>query len=203
MKVNFTERGKLIERINSEQRKRLNQALVKSATEGILPLLTGPTNPIFRSEQKKEITDRNGKLFFKVDYNLESDVLTIYLAEGIPYDMKYDKAANADYYTDSKGNPWKICLYAACYNFNMRNEHLLPIDAKGERKIDIRYDKPMDVLYINFGKKSPAASEEHPDMFGVVRDYDEKGKVIGYAIVDFSESFYRGREDLPELFVEL
>jgi uncharacterized protein YuzE len=202
-RIDFKERGKLIADLSAEQ-KRIGQMLSKSASEDHMVHFTaGAEEPIFKGGRKKEITDRKGKVFFKVDYSPSSDVIAIYFSEGLLLEISHYEDAEAFYNFDIKGNLKRIDLPQASTQFDMRNEHLLPLNRGDEGTIDIRYDKEMDVLYIKFGKKTPASSEAHPDMNGVVRDYDKGGKVIGYAIVAFSKSFYRGREELPELFVEI
>ena len=51
----------------------------------------------------------------------------------------------------------------------------------------IEYDKKADALYLTIQKKYVAKSKEIQD--GVAVDFDEKGKVIGFEILDVSKKY--------------
>ena len=51
----------------------------------------------------------------------------------------------------------------------------------------IEYDKKADALYLAIQAKYVAKSKEIQD--GVVVDFDEKGKVIGFEILDVSKRY--------------
>lgn len=51
-----------------------------------------------------------------------------------------------------------------------------------QRKIWIDYDEEADVLYINFTYPSRAVEHEE-DENGIVRNYDEDGKLVGLTII--------------------
>ena len=188
-RINYSERKNLIESLRAEQKGRLEK----------LPFAE---RSVLRSEQGKR-EERKGKLFFKLEFSPASDVIAIHFGQGIVSEIRHNENADAFYNYDIMGDLMRIDLPMASKNFDMRNEHLLPLKKEEKKAIDLRYDKGMDVLYISFGEKSPVTSEKHPDMYGVVRDYDEKGRIVGYAIAEFSKFFYRGNEDIPELFFEI
>lgn len=51
-----------------------------------------------------------------------------------------------------------------------------------QNKIWIDYDEEADVLYVNFSYPSKSVEHEE-DEDGVVRNYDEKGKLVGLTII--------------------
>jgi len=49
----------------------------------------------------------------------------------------------------------------------------------------IRYDKEVDVVYIQFSEKEVAESEE--DKPGIVLDYDKEGNIVGIEVLNASK----------------
>ena len=49
----------------------------------------------------------------------------------------------------------------------------------------IKYDKEVDVVYIQFSEKQVAESDE--DKSGIILDYDDNGNIVGIEILEASK----------------
>jgi uncharacterized protein YuzE len=49
----------------------------------------------------------------------------------------------------------------------------------------IKYDKVVDVIYLNFSDQEVAESDE--DKPGIILDYDKNGNIVGIEILDASK----------------
>ena len=49
----------------------------------------------------------------------------------------------------------------------------------------IRYDKEVDVVYIQFSEKKVAESDE--DKPGIILDYDDDGNIVGIEVLEASK----------------
>jgi uncharacterized protein YuzE len=48
----------------------------------------------------------------------------------------------------------------------------------------VKYDKEVDILYINFSEEKIFESDE--DKPGIILDYDEKGNIVGIEVINAS-----------------
>ena len=48
----------------------------------------------------------------------------------------------------------------------------------------VKYDKKVDILYINFSEEKIFESDE--DKPGIILDYDEKGNIVGIEVINAS-----------------
>jgi uncharacterized protein YuzE len=51
--------------------------------------------------------------------------------------------------------------------------------------IRIKYDKEVDVVYIQFSEKQVAESDE--DKLGIILDYDAEGNIVGIEVLEASK----------------
>jgi uncharacterized protein YuzE len=203
-KIKYDDQKPIVDKMVNDQDKRMKSLLVEGAAGSPLTAAMGVVDRTI--EKNPGITAKESKkgLNFKLYYDEEVDVLTIQFADETVKiaDRRCLESADAFYDFDSIGNPIRIELPKFSENYSMQNENKLPLKHRGEGIIDVRYNKDNDVLYIHFGK-CPETSEENPNLYGVMNEYNEEGKTVGYTIVSFAEFFYRGREDLPTLNVEI
>jgi uncharacterized protein YuzE len=52
-------------------------------------------------------------------------------------------------------------------------------------RMKIKYDKVVDVIYLNFSDQEVAESDE--DKPGIILDYDKNGNIVGIEILDASK----------------